>query len=173
MRGRIVDYLFIRNGQGRLTLDIDEDFRAKFDKLAGHDIDIKIKRYSEPRTLKANAYLWILITEIGNRLRLSKEDIYFDMLKAYGQSGAVSVREKYAERFERNTPYCELLGESELNGQTWKHYRFWIGSHEYDRYEFGILLDGVIQEAQQLNIEVKPKEDIESMLNEWERRAKD
>lgn len=170
MKGRIIDYLFVRSGRGRLTLDIDEDFRQKWEQLHEKDVDISIKKYSEPRTLKANAYLWILITEIGNRLRIDKDEVYFNMLKAYGQGGAISVKEDYALKFERTNKYTEFLGMSELNGKSWWHYRFWVGSHEYNRDEFSILLDGVIQEARQLGIEIRPQEEIDSMLNDMEAR---
>ena len=164
MKGRIADYL--RIGQkGRITIDIEQDFQ--YDKFKDKDIELTIKKYSDPRTLKANAYLWTLIQEIGNRLRYSKEEIYFDMLRRYGQGGAASVKKKFAERFERSQPYIEKLGESDLNGETFVHYRFWVGSHEYNREEFSILLDGVIQEAKDLDIEVRPKEEIESMMREF------
>lgn len=153
---------------GRLTVELEEDFRYKYDKLHDADIDITIKKYSEPRTLKANAYLWALVTQIGNALRKSKEEVYFDMLKAYGQGGAVSVKAKYAERFERSNKYTEPLGVSELNGEIFHHFRFWVGSHEYSKDEFALLLDGVIQEAKNLDIEVRPQEEIDSMLKELE-----
>lgn len=166
MKGRIADYILKRDGKGRLTLDLEEDFRQQYEKLSDVDIDITIKKYSDPRSLKANAYLWTLLTEIGNRLRINKENVYLDMLKSYGQVGAVSVQKRYASQFERSTKYFEVLGESELNGQTWKHYRFWVGSHEYSSEEFSILLDGVINEAKQLGIETRPQEEIDSMLKE-------
>ena len=168
MKGRIFDYLLARNGKGRLTIDLEEDFRYQYDKLKDVDIDISIKKYSEPRTLRANAYLWALLTQIGNALRESKEEVYFTALKCYGQGGAVSVKAKYAERFERSNKYTEKLGVSELNGEIFHHYRFWVGSHEYNRDEFAILLDGVIQEAKNLGIEVRPQEEIDSMLKEFE-----
>ena len=168
MKGHIVDYLFVRNGKGRLTVDLEDDFRTQYERLSDSDIDITVKKYSDTRTLKANAYLWTIITEIGNRLKLSKDDIYLDMLKAYGQGGMVSIKEKWAKQFERSNKYHQYLGESELNGETFKHYRFWVGSHEYDKYEFSILIDGVLQEARNLGIEVRPQEEIDSMLNELE-----
>ena len=49
-----------------------------------------------------------------------------------------------------------------------KHYRFWVGSSEYNKAEFAILLDGVVQEAKNLGIEVKSEEEINSILKEME-----
>ncbi|MBO7682558.1 MAG: hypothetical protein J6T17_07400 [Clostridia bacterium] len=151
-----------------MTLELDGDFRKQFDKLHDKPVDLTVKKFSEHRTMTANAYLWVLLTEIGNALRESKEEIYFDMLKSYGQGGAVSVEERYSEQFQRSYKYHEELGESELNGKTFKHFRFWVGSSEYNREEFSILLDGVIREAKNLGIETKTKEEVESLLKEYE-----
>lgn len=147
---------------------MDGDFRSQYDKLKDTDVEVSIQKYSESRSLKANAYLWSLITKIGNALRESKESIYLDMLKSYGQGGAVSVEERFADDFCRTYKYHEELGQSELNGKMFKHYRFWVGSSEYNKAEFAVLLDGVVQEAKNLGIEVKSEEEINSILKEME-----
>lgn len=149
-------------------LELDGDFRSTYDRLKDCDVEVTIEKYSENRSLKANAYLWTLITKIGNALRESKDNIYLDMLKSYGQGGAVSVESKFAVDFERTYKYREYLGESELKGKMFKHYRFWVGSSEYSKEEFAILLDGVIQEAKNLGIEVRPQDEIDSLLSEME-----
>jgi len=167
MKAQIVDFSMSMNRKQRLTIELDADFRSKYDKLHDKPVEVTIKKYSENRTVKANAYLWALINEIGNVLRENKEDIYFDMLQSYGQGGAVSVKAKFADNFEKTYKYFKYLGESQLNGETFKHYRFWVGSSEYDRDEFSILLDGVISEAKNLGIETKTEEEIQSLLKSY------
>lgn len=167
MKARIVDFALLLNRKQRLTLELDGDFRNKYDKLHDKELEVTIKKFVENRTLKANAYLWALITEIGNALRESKEEIYLDMLKSYGQGGAVSVLEKYEDKFKKSYKYNEYLGETELNGKVFKHYRFWVGSSEYNKDEFSVLLDGVVNEAKNLGIETKSKEEIESILRSY------
>jgi hypothetical protein len=168
MKARIVDFALSFSKKQRLTLELDADFRNQFDKLHDKDIEVTIKQYSDSRTLRANAYLWVLITEIANVLRESKEDIYLDMLKQYGQGGAVSVDERFEANFRRTYKYNEYLGSSLLKDKLFKHYRFWVGSSEYNREEFSILLDGVVNEAKQLGIETKSKEEIQSLLKEFD-----
>ena len=109
-----------------------------------------------------------MITRIANALRESKEDIYLDMLKSYGQGGVASIQEKDEKRFLQSYKYCEYIGESVNKGKLFKHYHFWVGSSEYSRAEFAILLDGVVQEAKNLGIETRPREEIDSMLSEME-----
>lgn len=168
MKGQIVDFSLSLNRKQRLTIELDADFRNQYDKLHDKPVEVTVKKFSESRTVKANAYLWALITEIGNVLRENKEDIYLDMLKQYGQGGAVSVELRFSDDFERTYKYFEYLGESQLKGKKFKHYRFWVGSSEYNREEFSILLDGVVREAQNLGIETKTKEEIESLLRSYE-----
>lgn len=149
-----------------LVLELDGDFRHQYDKLKDCDVEVIIEKYSDNRSLKSNAYLWNLVGKIANALRESKDDIYLDMLKSYGQGGAVSVEARFANDFERTYKYHEYLGESELKGKLFKHYRFWVGSSEYNRDEFSILLDGVVREAKNLGIETRSQEEINSMLEE-------
>ena len=47
------------------------------------DKEYEIKEYKQKRSLNANAYAWKLITEIGNVVRKSKEEVYLQMLKKY------------------------------------------------------------------------------------------
>ena len=39
----------------------------------------EIKEYHKKRSLTANAYAWKLITELGNVMRKSKEEVYLEM----------------------------------------------------------------------------------------------
>lgn len=168
MKAKIASYQPTGFRKGRLVLDLEWDFRPQYDRLKSDYVEVTIEDYSDGRTLRSNKYLWQLITKIANVLRENKEDIYLDMLKAYGQGGAVSVQDKYVEKFKQTYKYHEYLGESELNGKKFQHFRFWVGSSEYNREEFSILLDGVVEEARGLGIEVRPPEEVASMLAEME-----
>lgn len=129
--------------------------------------EAELKKHYEKRSLNANAYAWVLITKIANSLRTSKEDVYFEMLKRYGQGGAVSVQEKSAERFKRTYKYHESIGKSELHGQMWEHFRFWIGSSEYNTYEMSILIDGIVDEAKALDIETLSEMELSRLKDDW------
>lgn len=129
--------------------------------------EYEISRERKKRSLNANAYAWQLITKIGDVLRISKDDVYLDMLKAYGQGGAISVEERFAENFKRTYKYFESLGKSQLKGKTFEHFRFWVGSSEYNTAEMSILIDGIVQEAKQLRIETLTPLELERLKDEW------
>ena len=119
------------------------------------------------RSLNANAYAWQLMTKIGDVLRISKEEVYLNMLKSYGQGGAISVQEKFAENFKRTYKYFESLGKSELKGKMFEHFRFWVGSSEYSTEEMSIFIDGIVQEAKQLRIETLTPLELARLKDDW------
>lgn len=127
--------------------------------------DVKIDKHREKRSLNANAYLWKLVTEMGNILNKSKEEIYLQMLIDYGQSEMVSIlSEIEAKGYFK---YYKLAGTSILNGKEFNHYKIYKGSSEYDTKEMSILLNGVVQEAKNLGIKTKDDIELERLVEEW------
>lgn len=125
----------------------------------------EIKEYKEKRSLNANNYVWKLITEIGNKMNLSKEEVYLKMLEAFGQSEMVSIVSDVD--VTGYFKYYKLAGNSELNGKVFNHYIIYKGTSEYDTKEMSIFIDGVVQEAQQLGIDTRTPEQIEELKRLW------
>ena len=124
-----------------------------------------IKEHKEKRSLNANNYAWKLITEIGDVLRRSKEEIYLEMLKSYGQCEMISIVSSVDVK--GYFKYYKLAGTSILNGKEFNHYKIYKGSSEYDTKEMSILLNGVVQEAKNLGIKTKDDIELERLLEEW------
>lgn len=127
--------------------------------------DVKIDKHREKRSLNANAYLWKLVTEIGNVLNKSKEEVYLQMLIDYGQSEMVSILSEIDVK--GYFKYYKLAGTSILNGKEFNHYKIYKGSSEYDTKEMSILLNGVVQEAKNLGIKTKDDIEVERLVEEW------
>lgn len=127
--------------------------------------DVKIDKHREKRSLNANAYLWKLVTEIGNILNKSKEEVYLQMLIDYGQSEMVSILSEIDVK--GYFKYYKLAGTSILNGKEFNHYKIYKGSSEYDTKEMSILLNGVVQEAKNLGIKTKDDIEVERLVEEW------
>ena len=125
----------------------------------------EITKAKKKRSLNANAYAWKLISKIGDVVRKSKEEVYKDMLKHYGQSNMVSVRSDVD--VSRFFDHYDVAGESVLNGKTFTHYKVYTGSSEYDTREMSILIDGIVQEAKNLDIETLTPLELERMKEAW------
>lgn len=128
----------------------------------------EIKEYHPKRSLNANAYAWALIGQIADVLRKSKEEVYFEMLKAYGQSEFVSVRSDIDVK--GYFKYYEEYGKGHVEGREFTHYKVYKGSSEFDSREMAILLDGIIQEAKAQGIETITPAEKQRMINEVEKR---
>lgn len=125
----------------------------------------EVKEYKEKRSLNANAYVWKLITEIANIIRKSKEEVYLQMLVDYGQREMVSMLSSIDPKgFFK---YYQEAGKSILNGKEFTHYYIYKGTSEYDTKEMSIFIDGVVQEAIQLNIEVRTPAQLEELKRMW------
>lgn len=110
----------------------------------------EVKEHKEKRTLTQNAYMWSLINEIANKINLSKDDTYLKMIKDYSQSMLVTIRADIdVSKFFK---YYEFEREAKISEVNFKIYKVYEGSSQMDKNEFRVLLDGVIQEAQQLGI---------------------
>lgn len=110
----------------------------------------EIKEYKNKRSKSQNAYMWEIIGKIADIQRLKKEDVYLQMLKDYGQSEIISMLSSINPK--GYLKHYEEIGNGQVNGKEFTHYKVYKGSSEYDSREMSILIDGVIQEATQLEI---------------------
>ena len=121
----------------------------------------EIKEFKHHRTLSQNAYVWKLINEIANKVNKSKEEVYLQMLKDYGQSEIVSMLSSINPN--GYFKYFVSIGTGIVNGKEFTHYKIFKGSSEFTTLEMKYLLDGVIQEAENLGIPTLTDEQIEKM----------
>ena len=125
----------------------------------------EIKEHRQKRSLNANSYAWLLIGKIADVLRTSKEEVYLNMLKHYGQSEMVSVLSSIDVR--GYFKYFEEVATVTLEGKQFTHYRVFKGSSEYDTREMSILIDGIVYEAKNLGIETMTPDEIAKMKEMW------
>jgi hypothetical protein len=125
----------------------------------------EVKPYHPKRSLNANSYFWFICNEMANVLRTSKDEVYLEMLKRYGQNEIISVLSDID--ISRFVKYYEEIGKGHVEGKEFTHYRCYIGSSEYNSREMAILIDGIISEAEALGIETLPTTAIERMKALW------
>lgn len=129
----------------------------------------KIEHKKKRRSLNANSYAWVLITEIANKLRASKEEIYLQMLKRYSQSSVVSIVDEAVPIFMKSVKYAEKFGKGTINGKEFTHIKVYMGSSEMDTKEMAILIDGIVSEATELKIPTITPKEIERIKEQWGR----
>ena len=87
------------------------------------------------------------------------------MLKRYGQSDIISVLATVDVK--GYFKYYDVFGKGTVNGKEFIHYKVYKGSSEYDTREMSILIDGIIDEAKALDIEVISEREKMLLLEEW------
>ncbi len=128
--------------------------------------DIKVEKHRNRRSLDANNYAWHLISEIANVLRLSKEEVYFQMLKDYGQRDYVSMLANVP--IEQYYKYYEKQGTYRKNDNTFTSYMIYKGTSQYNSKEMSVFIEGLVYEARNLGIQTKIQLEIKEMIKEME-----
>lgn len=121
----------------------------------------EIKERREKRSLSQNAYAWKLITELGNVMRIDKDEMYLHCLEHYGQREIVSIASEINPK--GYFKYFKPVGKGNVKGREFTHYMIFKGSSEFDKREMSIFLDGIIQECENVGIPTLTKNEIEGM----------
>jgi hypothetical protein len=160
------------NGDFNIILTIPKDQRNVIETLNELLTDdkpkvCKIDHYKKKRSLNANNYMWQLVTQIADKLRTSKDEVYLSMLKRYGQSSVVSVVDEAVPMFMKSVQYAEEFGKGIVNGKNFTHIKVFVGSSSYDSREMSILIDGVVSEAEGLGIVTMTPNEIQRLKDNW------
>lgn len=118
----------------------------------------EIKEKKSKRSLTANAYYWSLLNQLASVMRTSSDEAHFMMLRRYGVCEVVSVRSDI--NIKGYFKYSDIIGQSDLYGKEFTHYRIYKGSSEMDSKEFSILLDGLISECEEVGIPTLTTEEV-------------
>jgi hypothetical protein len=130
-------------------------------------LSIEIKQHREKRSLDANAYMWVLLQKIADKLKTSKDELYLEVLGRYGVFTHIIVKPKVVDRVIEEWRTVRNLGEVTVNGTTGIQLQCYFGSSTYDTKEMSVLLDGVVGEAAELGIDVLPPDEIRIMKERW------
>ena len=169
MKGRITNIGFGLEGDLTVTLSLPRQHADSLKKLMDADIEADIKKFRERRSRDANAYCWVLITQIAQSMTppMNKEEVYVEMLKRYGQGGFISIQADKASDVTRAFDYYVQKGEGEVNGKNFLHYMVYIGSSKYNTKEMSVFISGIVEEAKDLGIETLTPQELERMKGEW------
>lgn len=131
----------------------------------------EVKEYKEKRSLDANAYAWVLLGKLQDKLHIPKEEIYRDAIKNIGSYEVIPIKNEAVEKFrqawsKKGLGWITETTKSKLNGYT--NVLAYYGSSIYDTKEMTRFIELIIQECEQLDIETKSKAEIDSLLKEWD-----
>ena len=148
--------------------DLKKEFTKMLFKITKDTFyDISIKEHREKRSKNANSYMWKLVTQIADVLGTTKEEIYLQELKKYGQSIMIPV--KTGQKPDGYFKYYELHKKGYIKDVTVDWYIVYKGSSEYDTKEMSTLLNGVVEDCHELDIPTLDDIRIEELIDDWEK----
>lgn len=174
MRGKLRDLTMNRDGTQNITLTVQDDFRNQFDQLSDKDLDVEIKIHRERRSRDANNFCWALCTDIGKNLvpPLPKEEVYKRAIRAVGEYEPLPIKAEAVETFQTRWAgkgtgwFAEVVDDSKIPG--YKLLFAYYGSSTYDTKSMSILIDHLVDDAQQMEIKIPlGKSEIERLKSTW------
>jgi hypothetical protein len=157
--------------KGLVTIEITgEENYNKLLSLKSQNKHVEIKEHKNHRSLDANAYLWVLLTKLQDKLSIPKEELYKNYIQKIGSSEILPVKneavDKFKEAWQRNgLGWITETTKSKLNGFT--NVIAYYGSSSYNTAEMSRLINEVVDDCKEQNIETKSDSEINSLLKQW------
>ena len=170
MIGNLTAIQRLFGGEWAITFSTREDFSSEFQRMKDIPVNVEIKKAANKRSKDANAFCWVLVDKIAEKMHIAKSEVYRSAIREIGGvSETVCVRDKAVERlrsgWEKNgIGWQTETMPSKLHGCT--NVVLYYGSSTYDTAQMSRLIDLLIQEAEQLGIPTLRDEATE-LLGRW------
>lgn len=161
-----------------LSFDLDPEStglaKMAYDKLKDSVIDLTIDKWSDKRSLQANAYFHVLANEIAKATKSSMDDVKKLLVLNYGTPARGSDGKYAAVKVPKNTEldkfykYYRHIGTDE-NGLDM--YILYKRTSDLTKDEMNRLIEGTVDEAVSLGIETMTPEELARMMNRYKEGA--
>lgn len=140
----------------------------------------EVAEHREKRSKDANSYYWVLVSKIADAVGKPKEEVHKQMLIDYGTWDYLEDGSPKWVILPKSKPLptdgyyfdtkADVTVKGANSGEEQGHAYIVIrGSHTYNSKEMSQLINGVVQEAQNLDIETLTPAEVEQMIKEMER----
>lgn len=163
-----IDY---KTNKAKITFLFDnKEVLHQAEELQDKKLNVQAKKWYKKRSKNANAYLWVLIEKLSENRNISRLEVYRKHILEAGSYQELQMPEEAMKKFSKVWASNGLgwFCDKSINEYGEIILRAYYGSSTYDTKEMTRLLNSVIQDCLSLGIETKTKEEIESLLREWE-----
>ena len=161
-----------------LCFDVEGEYtglaKLAVDKFKDGYVDLDIDRWSEKRSIQANAYFHVLVNEIAKATKASMDDVKKQLVFNYGTPARGSDGKYAAVKVPKNTnienfyKYYRHIGTDEAGLDM---YILFKRTSDLNREEMSRLIDGTVYEAKELGIETLPPDELARMMNRYKEGA--
>lgn len=139
----------------------------------GKQYNITVKEIKAKRSLSANAYAWMLMHRLADKLQKDVDSIYREYIKDVGGNVEVVRLEDRAVNLMCELWHSKGLGwatDCEYSGYDgWTDVFCYYGSSTFDKKQMARLIDLIVQDCKNNDIETENPAELERLCEEWER----
>lgn len=129
----------------------------------GKEVGVTVEQIKHRRSLDANAYFHVLCTKIAEKTRLSMDEVKTNLVVNYGTPLYMATIPSDAD-ISAMWAYSRFVGERDGQAQ----YLLYKQTHTLNSGEMARLINGAIQEAQQLDIQTLTPREVAELEAKWE-----
>ena len=133
-------------------------------------LDIEAKKHRNKRSLDANAYCWVLLGKLAEKMNIKAEEIYKMEIKDIGTYTIVCTsnesKDLFIDKWQSNGIgwVCDTF-DSKIDGCT--NIRAYYGSSTYDSKEMSRLIDSIVEDCKLQGIQTDTPEQIARYKEQW------
>lgn len=174
---------------GQIT-DINIDFNTRKPKISillntneidvveqlknENKLNIELKKYRKSRSLNANNYFWKILQELCEEIEIDTVEEYKKRVKELGIFRRFRIEKENIKAFEKTWTaqgiawFCEIADTEYIGNIEFKIINAYYGSSSFNSKQMSRLIDGLVQDCKAYGIETKTKEEIDSLLKQWD-----
>lgn len=158
-----------KSNKAQITFSVNEEsVLTAVDKIKDAELTIKATKKRNKRSLDSNAYAWVLMQKIAEKIGAGKDEVYLDCLRAHSRAFThVIVKPEAVEAMKELYRTSIDLGEITVNGRTGHQLQVYFGSSTFNTKEMSVFIDGIVRECKDLGIETLPPDELERMKGMW------
>ena len=160
-----------QKGRTKLTFEVEEDKETlgAYVLAVNEDPDerpweLELKRFRKKRSLDANAYMWVLVDKLADKLGARKEDVYREAIRDIpGVWQFACVQLKDADELARLWTGRGIgwqVDEMPSKIEGCKTLIFYKGSSEFDTKQMSTLIDYLVEECKAQHIETMSPDEL-------------
>ena len=156
------DWLCIQTNKARMVLDEIAD---------GKLYDVTIKEHRERRSLDANAYAWVLLDKLAEKLQIAKTELYRSYIREIGgNSETVCVLKDAADKLcsgwaHNGIGWLTDTLPSKIDGCV--NVVLYYGSSTYDTAQMSRLINLIVQDCKTQGIETMTPQQLSALVEGW------
>lgn len=176
MIGKLKELLPLQGGEWLMSFVTRENPCDLFDDMKDEAVKVEIRKASKHRSLSANAFAWVLMDKIAEKTGYPVTEVYQNAIREIGGiSDIYGVKEEAFESFRQVWTEGHLGRQVEIiPGSTkpgWLNVKAWKGSSDFDSRQMSMLIDSLIQEAEQQGIPTIPDKEVERIKSQWQKAS--